>query len=173
MPQARSSSREVVLRHTIRAVVIGVLSLVPFCFGYGGFEVSAGFVDFKGLNRNFSILNQFDSAIGGIGGTGSFNYRGPLWWYGGSGGDHVGPVTLGGSGAFAARANQADSLGSEGTGSGPSGHTRSRIRLCRSRSGVGSRYGPTRSCPRRFSPRTPAATRCGSGRSSMISLIRS
>ena len=101
------------MRHTIRAVVIGVLSLAPFCFGYGGFEVTAGFVDFKGLNRDLTNLNRLDSASGGIGGTGSFNYRGPLWWYGGSGGDHVGPVTLGGSGAFAARANQADSLGSE------------------------------------------------------------
>jgi hypothetical protein len=97
----------------IRAAVIGVLALAPFCFGYGGFEVTAGFVDFKGLNRDLTYLNQLDSAAGGIGGTGSFNYRAPLWWYGGHGGDHVGPVTLGGSGAFAARANQADSLGSE------------------------------------------------------------
>jgi hypothetical protein len=34
-------------------------------------------------------------------------------WYGGHGGDHVGPVTLGGSGAIAARASQSDSLGTE------------------------------------------------------------
>jgi hypothetical protein len=101
------------LRHLIRAAVIGVLALAPLCFGYGGFEVTAGFVDFKGLNRDLTVLNRLDSANGGIGGSGSFSYQGPLWWYGGHGGEHAGPVTLGGSGAFAARANQADSLGSE------------------------------------------------------------
>ena len=101
------------MRCAIRAGVAGFLCLAAVCYGYGGFEVTAGFVDFKGLNRDLTYLNQLDSAGGGIGGTGSFKYRTPLWWYGGSGGDYVGPVTLGGSGAIAARANQADSLGSE------------------------------------------------------------
>jgi len=101
------------LRHTTQAVVAGVVFLGAICLGYGGFEVTAGFVDFKGLNRDLTRLNQLDSANGGIGGSDSFNYKMPLWWYGGHGGDHVGAVTLGGSGAIAARANQADSLGSE------------------------------------------------------------
>jgi hypothetical protein len=100
------------LRHFIRAVAVGVMALVPVCFGYGGFEVTAGFVDFKGLNEKFTYFNQADTPFG-VQGSGSFKYRTPLWWYGGHGGEHVGPVTLGGSGAIAARANQADSLGSE------------------------------------------------------------
>jgi hypothetical protein len=100
------------LRHTIQAVVIGLLSLAALCLGYGGFEVTAAFVDFKGLNQDLTYLNQAPPDTG-WGGHGEFTYKAPLWWYGGHGGEHVGPVTLGGSGAVAARANQADSLGSE------------------------------------------------------------
>lgn len=100
------------MRHTIQAVAVGVLSLAALCFGYGGFEVTAGFVDFKGLNRDLTYLNQADPPQG-WNGSGKFTYKAPLWWYGGHGGEHVGPVTLGGSGALAARTNQADSLGSE------------------------------------------------------------
>ncbi len=99
-------------RRLIRAVVIGVLVLAPLCFGYGGFEVTTGFVDFKDLNRLFTYFNRSDTPFG-VKGTGSFVYRGPLVWYGGHGGEHVGPATLGGSGAIAARASQSDSLGTE------------------------------------------------------------
>jgi len=94
--------------------VAGLLSLAAVCFGYGGFEVTGGFVDFGRLNRKLDTLNQTpipeDTFAGG---SGTFSYRMPLWWYGGHGGSQVGPVTLGGFGAVAARANHADSLGSE------------------------------------------------------------
>jgi hypothetical protein len=96
----------------IRAVTIGVLTMAGFGFGYGGFEVTAGFVDFKAFNQLFTYFNQVDTPFG-VKGSDSFAYRAPMWWYGGHGGDHVGPVTLGGSGAVAARAKQTDSLGSE------------------------------------------------------------
>jgi hypothetical protein len=92
----------------------GLLCLAAACYGYGGFEVTGGFVDFDSLNGKLSLLNQTpipeDSFAGG---SGRFNYRMPLWWYGGHGGSQVGPVTVGGFGAAAVRANHADSLGSE------------------------------------------------------------
>jgi hypothetical protein len=100
------------MRCAIRAGVAGVLFLAAVCYGYGGFEVTAGFVDFKGLNRDLTYLNQAAPPQGWHG-RDSFSYRAPLWWYGGHGGGQVGIVTLGGSGAVAGRANHADSLGSE------------------------------------------------------------
>jgi len=82
------------LRHTIPAGALGVLSLAAMCFGYGGFEVTSTFNDVSGLNHTLDSLNREWN------GTREFAYRSPLWWVGGHGGEHVGPVTLGGSGAF-------------------------------------------------------------------------
>ena len=100
------------MRHTIQAVIGGILFLAASCLGYGGFEVTAGFVDFSKLNQALTTFNQAHPPDG-WNGSGKFTYKTPLMWYGGHGGEYVGPVTLGGSGAVAARFNQADSLGSE------------------------------------------------------------
>jgi len=82
------------LRHTIQVVVGGVLFLAASCLGYGGFEATSTFSDVEGLNHKLDSLNQ------AMNGTGRFTYRSPVWWLGGHGGDFVGPVTLGGSGAL-------------------------------------------------------------------------
>jgi len=87
----------------IPALVLGVLSLVALSPGYGGFEVTSTFNDLSGLNRRLDTLL----------GTHHFTYSAPMWWFGGHGGEHVGPVTLGGSGAFAPYAKQSDSLKSQ------------------------------------------------------------
>lgn len=92
------------MRHTIPALVVGVLLLVTLGLGYGGFEVTSTFNNMGGLNERLDLLNQ------GRMGTGQFTYKAPLWWFGGHGGEQVGPVTLGGSGALAWRGNQADSV---------------------------------------------------------------
>lgn len=95
------------MKHVIPALVLGVLSLTALSPGYGGFEVTSTFNDLGGLNQKLDALNRTRS------GTGQFTYRSPMWWFGGHGGEHVGPVTLGGSGALAPYANRADSLKSE------------------------------------------------------------
>ena len=96
------------MRHTVKLVVLGVLCLAAMGSGYGGFEAAAGFVNFGDVNDILTVFNR-DS----LKGDGRLAYKGPLWWFGGHGGDQVGVVTLGGSGAFTARATQADSLSSE------------------------------------------------------------
>jgi hypothetical protein len=101
------AGKEVVLRHTIQAVVLGILSVVALCLGYGGFEATSTFNSLGGLNHKLDSLNHARN------GTGQFTYKSPMWWFGGHGGEHVGPVTLGGSGALSPYANQADSLKSE------------------------------------------------------------
>jgi len=103
----RYASKEVVLRRGIQAVLLGVLSVAALCLGYGGVEVTGTFNNLGGLNQKLGSLNY------ARGGTGRFTYRSPMWWFGGHGGEHVGPVTLGGSGALAHYANHADSLKSE------------------------------------------------------------
>ncbi|HTW90483.1 MAG TPA: hypothetical protein VMH22_02105 [bacterium] len=92
------------MRHTIPALVAGILFLATLCMGYGGFEVTSTFNSMGGLNDRLDSLNRQQL------GTGHFTYGAPLWWYGGHGGGQVGPVTLGGSGALTWRANQADSV---------------------------------------------------------------
>jgi len=93
------------LRHTIEAVIVGVLLLAASCLGYGGFEVTTTFNNMGGLNQKLDSLNQERN------GTGRFTYRSPMWWLGGHGGEYVGPVTLGGSGALSIwHHSQADSL---------------------------------------------------------------
>ena len=66
------------MRCVIRAGVAGVLCLVAMCYGYGGFEVTGGFVDFRWLNQKLTLLNQTpivkDSWAGG---SGEFTYRAP------------------------------------------------------------------------------------------------
>lgn len=118
-PESRIQSPEPGARnHPMRCAVgigvAGLLCLAAVCYGYGGFEVTGGFVDFRGLNQRLDSLNQTpvpgDSFAGG---SGRFTYRTPLWWYGGHGGAQVGAATIGGFGAAALRANHADSLGSE------------------------------------------------------------
>jgi hypothetical protein len=102
------------MRCAVRVGVAGLVCLAAVCYGYGGFEVTSGFVGFDSLNRKLSLLNQTpipeDSFAGG---RGTINYKAPLWWYGGHGGSQVGVATVGGYGAVALRANHADSLGSE------------------------------------------------------------
>jgi hypothetical protein len=88
-------------------VLVGILSLVALCLGYGGFEATGTFNDLGGLNQKLDSLNY------ARGGTGRFTYGSTIWWFGGHGGEHVGPVTLGGSGALAPYASHADSLKSE------------------------------------------------------------
>ena len=95
------------MRHAIQAVVVGVLSVAALCLGYGGFEVTGTFNDAKGLNHTLDSLNQVWK------GSGNFNYKSSMWWFGGHGGARVGVVTIGGSGAVTVRANHTDSLGSE------------------------------------------------------------
>ena len=87
----------------IPALIFGVLSLAALSYGYGGFEVTSSFNDLGGLNRKLDTLL----------GAHHFTYRAPMWWFGGHGGEHVGPVTLGGSGALSASAKQSDSLKSQ------------------------------------------------------------
>ena len=87
----------------IPALVFGVLSLAALSFGYGGFEVTSTFNDLGGLNRKLDTLL----------GTHHFTYGAPMWWFGGHGGEHVGPVTLGGSGALSPSSKQSDSLKSQ------------------------------------------------------------
>ena len=102
------------MRCAFRVGVAGVLGLAAMCYGYGGFEVTAGFINFRGLNQKLTLLNQTPiTEDSWAGGSGAFTYKTPLWWYGGHGGAQVGVVTIGGSGAFTVRANHADSLGSE------------------------------------------------------------
>ena len=93
------------MRFTVPAGVVGVLCLAAMCYGYGGFEVTGTFHSVKSLNDKLSSLNRER------GGADSLKYRSSLWWVGGHGGEHVGPVTLGGSGAFSPwHHSQADSL---------------------------------------------------------------
>jgi hypothetical protein len=96
------------LRFTTRAGAVGIMFTAAVCLGYGGFEVTGSFVDFKGLNQALTTLNQQD-----WNGSGRFTRTSPLLWLGGHGGGRAGIVTFGGSGAIAARASHADSLGSE------------------------------------------------------------
>ena len=95
------------MRHTIQTVIVGVVSVVALCLGYGGFEVTGTFNDAKGLNHTLDSLNQTWK------GSGNFSYKSSMWWIGGHGGAQVGVVTVGGSGAATVRANHTDSLGSE------------------------------------------------------------
>jgi len=95
------------VKRVIPILVIGVLSLAALSFGYGGLEVTSTFNDLKGVNHTLDSLNRFWH------GTGQFAYKSPIWWFGGHGGELVGPVTLGGSGAIAPYAKQADSLKSD------------------------------------------------------------
>lgn len=95
------------MKHVFPALVLGVLLPAALSFGYGGFEATSTFNNLGGLNHKLDSLNHARN------GTGQFTYRSPMWWFGGHGGEHVGPVTLGGSGALAPYANQADSLKSE------------------------------------------------------------
>ncbi len=92
------------MRHKIPALVAGILFLATLGLGYGGFEVTSTFNSMGGLNDRLDSLNVARM------GTGRFNFKSPLWWFGGHGGEQVGPVTLGGSGALAWRGNQADSV---------------------------------------------------------------
>lgn len=93
------------MRFTALAGAVGVLCLAAMCYGYGGFEVTSTFNSVSGLNHTLNSLNTER------GGTRQLAYRSSLWWVGGHGGDHVGPVTLGGSGAFSPWHHcQADSL---------------------------------------------------------------
>ncbi len=93
------------MKHVIPALVLGVLLLVALSLGYGGFEVTSTFTSVGGLNYTLNSLNR------GRGGTRELAYGSSLWWVGGHGGDHVGPVTLGGSGAISPWHHcQADSL---------------------------------------------------------------
>lgn len=95
------------MRKTIPALSTVLLTFSSLCFGYGGFELTSTFNDVSGLNRTLDSLNREWN------GTGEFAYRPPLWWIGGHGGDQVGPVTLGGSGALSVWHNyRADSLDS-------------------------------------------------------------
>lgn len=91
------------MKHVIPAVALGVLLLAASSPGYGGFEVTSTFNDLDGLNRKLDTLL----------GTHNFSYRAPMWWFGGHGGEHVGPVSLGGSGALSSSARQSDSLESQ------------------------------------------------------------
>ena len=70
------------MRHTIQAVVVGVLSVAALCLGYGGFEVTGTFNDAKGLNHTLDSLNQVKN------GSGNFTYKSSMWWFGGHGGAH-------------------------------------------------------------------------------------
>jgi hypothetical protein len=95
----------VFLRHATPTGAVGFLLLAAACFGYGGFEVTSTFHNVSGLNHRLDSLNREWN------GTREFAYRSPLWWVGGHGGEHVGPVTLGGSGALSIWHHyQADSL---------------------------------------------------------------
>ncbi len=91
------------MKHMIPALVFGVLLLAALSFGYGGFEVTSTFNDLGGLNRKLDTLL----------GTHHFTYSTPMWWFGGHGAEHVGPVTVGGSGALSPSAKQSDSLKSQ------------------------------------------------------------
>jgi hypothetical protein len=91
------------MKHVIPALVLGVLLLAALSLGYGGLEVTSTFNDLGGLNRKLDTLL----------GTHHFSYRAPMWWFGGHGGEHVGPVTLGGSGALSSSTKQSDSLKSQ------------------------------------------------------------
>jgi len=84
-------------------LVLGFLLLATVSFGYGGFEVTSTYNNLDGLNRKLDTLL----------GTHAFSYRAPMWWLGGHGGEHVGPVTLGGSGALSSSSQQSDSLKSQ------------------------------------------------------------
>ncbi len=93
-------------------IALAAVCWVSFCFGYGGFSVTASFVDYQGLNQKLTELN-INPPPEGWGGSDSFRYKGPLWWLGGHGGGLVGDVTLGGGGAAAVRPAETDSLAAE------------------------------------------------------------
>jgi hypothetical protein len=95
------------MKHVIPVLALGVLFLAAVTCGYGGFEVTGTFNDLAGLNHKLDSLNHARN------GSRSFTYRSPIWWFGGHGAEHVGPVTLGGSGAIAPYSHQADSLKSD------------------------------------------------------------
>jgi hypothetical protein len=85
-------------------LLVAVAAVAALAQGYGGLEFGGSFRDYAPEARRLSELNRDWQ------GSREFSPSLPVAWFGGHGGGHAGPMTIGGRGALAYRSLAADSV---------------------------------------------------------------